>query len=167
LKFGHHQNVHSLEPDEQDYWLDRAEQEGWSVQEMRRQMRQVRRIEATKVPLPEGIYNVIYADPPWQYSNEGFKGAAEEHYPTMPTAEICQHEIKDRFASDAALFMWVTNPLLEDGLRVMQAWDFDYKTNLCWVKDRPTYGKLGFYVYGRHELLLVGILGSFLAIEKP
>jgi N6-adenosine-specific RNA methylase IME4 len=47
-------------------------------------------------------------------------------------------------------------------LAVMAAWGFEYKTNFCWVKDRSTYGKLGFYNYGKHELLLLGIKGSFL-----
>lgn len=115
-----------------------------------------------------GRYSVIYGDPPWQYSNTGFAtnqsrldgGAAAGHYPTMPTEEICALPIAEHTTDDAVCFLWVTNPLLEDGLRVLGAWGFEYKTNLVWVKDRGTY--LGFYVNGYHELLLIGTKGSLL-----
>ncbi len=119
--------------------------------------------------LPEGTFNVIYADPPWEYSNAGLGGAAEKHYPTMATEKICEMGICGIAAENAVLFLWATNPLLTDALQVMKAWGFAYKTNFCWVKGgRGTYGKLGFYVSGAHELLLLGTRGSMLPDdEKP
>lgn len=120
---------------------------------------------------PADVYSVIYADPPWQYANSGLQGAAEGHYPTMATDELCAYlqTLSLQVATPAVLFMWATNPLLEDALRVMNAWQFTYKTNLVWDKEQPGYGMLGFYVRGQHELLLIGTRGdeSFLPMEKP
>jgi len=166
LSFKHHRVVAPLEPEQQEQWLDQAEEEDWSAAELRRQISEQRRIEAAETPLPAGVYDVIYADPPWDYSNSGFKGSANEHYPTMPTNELCALPVQKFIGIDSVLFMWATNPLLEDALMVMKAWGFEYKTNFCWIKNRSTYGKLGFYVFGRHELLLIGIRGSFLPVEK-
>lgn len=114
------------------------------------------------VTLPDGKYSVIYADPPWEYQNSGFEMSAAKHFPTMTTEHICDLEVPA--TDDAVCFMWVTNPLLPDGLQVLGAWGFEYKTNLVWVKDRHT---AGFYVYGQHELLLIGVRGSgMLPIEE-
>lgn len=47
---------------------------------------------ADHIPLPAKQYSVIYADPPWAYSQGGntksSHGIAKQHYPTMTTAEI-------------------------------------------------------------------------------
>jgi len=103
--------------------------------------------------LPDGKYDIILADPPWQYGYEGSqRGKADNHYATMPTDEICDHPIKESFADDALLFLWVTNPLLEDGLRVVKAWGFSYVTNFVWVKDKLG---TGFMNRSQHELLLI------------
>lgn len=123
-----------------------------------------------KVSLEEsktGKFPVIYADPPWSYSNTGLTGAAADQYPTMATDDICNMPVKDKATKAAVLFLWSTNPLLPDALRVMKAWGFEYKTNFCWVKDKAT--GIGFYCRGKHELLLIGTRGSFMPkeIAKP
>lgn len=100
-------------------------------------------------PLPEGLFDVIYADPPWEYSNDGFDRGTVP-YETMKIAEICA--LKVPTPENAILFLWATNPMLEDALKVVNAWSFDYKTNMVWVK--PHIGT-GFYVRGQHELLLI------------
>jgi N6-adenosine-specific RNA methylase IME4 len=109
----------------------------------------------------EGEYDVIMADPPWQYSNNNVNGAAAKHYATMSDDDICAfleaQPIKT--GPNAALFLWVTNPFLEVGLRVMKAWGFEYKTNIAWVKETNKMGP-GFYVRGAHELLFIGIKGK-------
>ncbi len=109
-----------------------------------------------------GRFPVIYADPPWEYSNARLRGAAADHYPTMGTAVLCALPVADYTTSNGVCFLWATNPLLPDALQVLDAWGFRYVTNLAWVKDRPTYGKLAFYVRGQHELLLIGVKGSCL-----
>lgn len=116
-------------------------------------------------PIPDGVFSVLYADPPWEYNNSGLGGSAASHYPTIATTDLCAMSVAERIADNAVLFLWVTNPLLVDGLAVLSAWGFDYKTNFVWVKDRDCYGRLGFYNYGRHELLLVGVRGSYLPAD--
>jgi N6-adenosine-specific RNA methylase IME4 len=113
--------------------------------------------------LPPALFNVIYADPAWEYSNTGVHGAAEHHYGTMATDDICAmlEQSNVEIADNAVLFMWVTNPLLEDALRVVQAWGFEYKTNIVWVKTDLVKPGSGFYVRGRHELLFICTRGSF------
>lgn len=111
---------------------------------------------AKEIPLPKGKYQVIYADPPWEYSNSGISGAAANHYQTMATEDIANMPVPA--AENSVLFMWVTNPLLEDALRVLNAWGFSYKTNMVWIKDKAGQG---FYVKGQHELLLICTKGSF------
>lgn len=107
--------------------------------------------------LPSGIYNVIYVDPPWEYENSGFKMSAESKYPTMSIEELERIDIGKMSHENSILFCWVTNPLLKEGIELITKWGFTYKTNLCWIKSKHT---AGFYVYGQHELLLIGIKGS-------
>jgi N6-adenosine-specific RNA methylase IME4 len=106
-------------------------------------------------PIPDGKYQVIYADPPWQYENSGFNESAESQYPTMPVEDICNLPIGGLAENTSVLFLWATNPLLPEALRVMQAWGFEYKTNIAWVKDRGR-GK-GWFLKSKHELLLIGV----------
>ena len=113
--------------------------------------------------LPEGIFNIIYADPPWAYNNSGFKGSAIKKYPVMDTDKICALPVEDRVADNSVLFLWVTNPFLKDGLRVAESWGFEYKTNFSWIKNR---GYAGFYNRGKHELLFVCVRGSCLPNGK-
>jgi len=106
--------------------------------------------------IPSGKFAVIYADPPWQYSNSGFNESAESQYSTMPTEDICKmsDEVEAWSTPETVLFLWATNPLLPDALEVMQAWGFDYKTNMAWIKDKGR-GK-GWFLQSKHELLLIG-----------
>jgi N6-adenosine-specific RNA methylase IME4 len=111
-------------------------------------------------PLPRGPFEVVLADPPWQLGNPDGPYAPENHYPTLPLAEIKALAVPA--AEDALLFLWAVNCLLPQALEVMEAWGFIYVTNLVWVK--PSIG-LGRWVRNRHELLLVGRKGDFPAPE--
>lgn len=112
-------------------------------------------------PLPTGIYNVLVADPPWSYSNSGgLPGQAENHYAAMSLDELKQMPLP-QLADDAALFLWATNPLLPEALELVRAWGFNYKTNVVWVKTELQKPGVGFYVRGRHELLLICTRGRF------
>lgn len=115
------------------------------------------------------MYSVVYLDPPWEYRNNGLNGAAEQHYPTISTDKLCElpDYVNLRCAPDSVLFMWATSPLLPDALRIIEAWNFEYKASMVWLKDAPTYGKLRFYVSTRHELLLIATRGSFQPIVMP
>jgi N6-adenosine-specific RNA methylase IME4 len=106
-------------------------------------------------PLPKGQFDIIYADPPWQYEVNFLSASPDSHYRTLSTEEICTKQVLT--TENAVLFLWATNPMLEDALKVMKAWGFTYKTNMVWVKDKIG---LGFYFRGQHELLLVGVKGK-------
>lgn len=120
------------------------------------------RREVTADEIKDGAFPVIYADPPWEYSNTGLGGNVADKYPTMDTDAICAMPIGQKATSNAVLFLWATNPLLEDALRVVKAWGFEYKTNIAWTKTTQT---TGFYCYGRHELLLICVRGA--CLPKP
>jgi N6-adenosine-specific RNA methylase IME4 len=110
-------------------------------------------------PLPEGPFELIYADPPWQLGNPDGHNAPEKHYPTMPLDEIKQ--LQPPVTENAVLFLWAVNCLLPEALELVSAWGFRYKTNLAWVK--PSVG-LGYCTRNRHELLLFATRGQ---IEIP
>lgn len=104
-------------------------------------------------------YQLIYADPPWQYQHAvSDSRAIEKHYPTMNLDSICGLPVMERCAPDAVLFLWATNPKLEEALTVLRTWGFSYRTNMVWVKDRIG---MGYYARQQHELLLVGRRGDF------
>jgi len=107
-------------------------------------------------PLPTGLFDLVYADPPWQMGSPGSSGSPEQHYPTMPTPEIAGLWIPA--ADDAGLLMWAVTSLLPDALQVIAAWGFTYKSGLVWVK--PSIGP-GNYVRNRHELLLIATRGAY------
>ena len=106
-------------------------------------------------PFPKGKYQVIYADPPWEYENSGYDNAAASLYPTMPLEDICALPVETLATSASVLFLWATNPLLPEALRVMAEWGFEYKTNIAWVKDRGR--GMGWFLKSKHELLLIGV----------
>jgi N6-adenosine-specific RNA methylase IME4 len=156
LSWSHHREVAALEPQEQDYWLDQAENQDWTRNELRRQVQLISQGNAPA--LPPGIFAFIYADPPWQYANTGFSQSAAQQYPTMSTEDICMMPIESRLAEHSVLFLWVTAPLLPDGVQVLHSWGFEYKTCLVWKKDRAP--GVGWYCNTKHELLFIGAKGT-------
>lgn len=107
-------------------------------------------------PLPEGPFELLYADPPWQLGNPNSPAAPENHYPTMPLDEIAEMTIPA--ADNALLFLWAVNCLLPEALQVMDAWGFEYRTNLVWVKQSIGTGR---WARNQHELLLLGRRGNY------
>ncbi len=103
--------------------------------------------------LPTGKYAVIYADPPWQYDNSGLKTSAENQYPTMPLEEICALPIRKLAEDTTVLFLWATNPLLPEALKVVESWGFKYKTNLVWIKGSGA--GIGWFEKSAHEILII------------
>lgn len=114
--------------------------------------------------LPSAKYRVVYADPPWayslpQHSTEIQVTTLGVHYGSMATDEMCAMDIPALTEDDAVVFLWATSPLLKDGLRVMEAWGFDYKASMVWDKVKHN---VGHYVSVRHEFVLIGTKGSCL-----
>ncbi len=109
--------------------------------------------------LPEGEFELIYMDPPWKYDLE-LSGSPD--YKTMTVEEMITEIPKIPAHKDCILFMWVTNPKLNDAYRLLQHWGFEYKTKMEWVKMKD--GKLqagtGHYVFGADEMLWICTKGS-------
>ena len=109
-----------------------------------------------------GRYSTILADPPWQFKNRTGKMAPEHRrlsrYPTMELNEILDLPVSKLAAAKSHLYLWVPNALLKEGLRVMEAWGFTYKSNLVWCKIRKDGGPdgrgVGFYFRNVTELAL-------------
>ncbi len=113
-------------------------------------------------------FRTVLADPPWRFQNRTGKMAPEHQrlarYETMTTAEICDLPVSSVVADKSHLYLWVPNALLADGLAVMEAWGFEYKTNLVWYKTRKDGGPdgrgVGFYFRNVTEMVLFGIRGK-------
>ena len=113
-------------------------------------------------------YKTIYADPPWQFNNRTGKVAPEHkrlnRYSTMDLRDIMRLPVHDVADEKSHLYLWVPNALLPEGLEVMKAWGFTYKTNLIWEKVRkdgqPDGRGVGFYFRNVTEILLFGIKGD-------
>jgi N6-adenosine-specific RNA methylase IME4 len=115
----------------------------------------------------ENRFATILADPPWQFQNRTGKMAPEHRrlnrYATMDLAGIMALPVADVVIEPAHLYLWVPNALLPEGLQVMAAWGFHYKSNLVWSKIRKDGGPdgrgVGFYFRNVTELILFGVRG--------
>lgn len=113
-------------------------------------------------------FSTILADPPWQFQNKTGKIAPEHkrlnRYGTMTLNEISALPVSSVSTDVAHLYLWVPNAMLPDGLAVMKAWGFRYKSNIVWHKVRKDGGPdgrgVGFYFRNVTELLLFGIKGK-------
>lgn len=112
-------------------------------------------------------YNIIYADPPWNYNdpcNSGKRGAIHK-YPTMSIEEIKKLPVRKIAADDSLLFLWVTFPLLQEGLDTIAAWGFKYKTiAFNWIKQSKTgqslHWGMGNWTRANSEICLLGVRGN-------
>jgi N6-adenosine-specific RNA methylase IME4 len=117
-------------------------------------------IKTISKEIPEGEFDVIYADPPWRYEFTNTENRAiENQYPTMDLEEI--KNIKIPSSENSILFLWATAPKLKEALEVMESWGYKYKTNAIW--DKEIIG-MGYYFRVQHEILLIGTKGK---IETP
>lgn len=129
-------------------------------------------INSTLIDLASSVrgrkFHTVLADPPWRFINRTGKVAPEHRrlarYGTMKTDEICALPVADFVSSPAHLYLWVPNALLPEGLAVMKAWGFDYKSNIVWHKIRKDGGSdgrgVGFYFRNVTEVLLFGVRGK-------
>lgn len=117
------------------------------------------------MPFPNKKYQIIYADPPWSYADQGCQGTMANHYKGMKIEDICSLPIKEIADKDCVLFLWATYPMLKEALKVIEAWGFIYKTiAFQWVKLNPKsrnyfYG-LGRWTRGNTEPCLLATKGK-------
>jgi N6-adenosine-specific RNA methylase IME4 len=113
-------------------------------------------------------FSTILADPPWRFVNRTGKMAPEHRrlsrYGTMDFEEICALPVAQIVRPTAHLYLWVPNALLPEGLRVLDAWGFQYKANIVWHKLRKDGGSdgrgVGFYFRNVTEIILFGVRGK-------
>ena len=118
-------------------------------------------------------YNIIYADPPWHFSNWSGKGsvkAPSNHYSTMKLKDICNLPVKDITDKDSILFIWTCDPLFHKVFTVLDSWGFKYKTmGFVWVKttkeNKPKMG-LGYWTRGSTEYCILATKGKPKRISK-
>ncbi len=118
-------------------------------------------------------FGAVLADPPWQFQNRTGKVAPEHkrltRYPTLTVAEISAIPVWAVAAAQSHLYLWVPNALLREGLEVMSAWGYEYKTNIVWHKVRQDGGPdgrgVGFYFRNTTELVLFGVRGNLRTLE--
>jgi N6-adenosine-specific RNA methylase IME4 len=169
LPFGYHKEVAALDTTDQEYFLTRwaktADDNGRppprhiiraEVAAFKRE-RNRPQFDPPQTPLTAlGPFDVLYADPPWRYEQVRTDSRAiENHYPTMSLDEICA--LQPPALDDAILFLWATSPKLREAMDVIEAWGFNYRTCMVWMKDKIG---MGHYVRQRHELLLLAKRGD-------
>lgn len=109
-------------------------------------------------------FDIIYADPPWQYQQKRLSGVAEKHYQTLTDSDIYQLPVNALANKNCILFLWATYPKLKEALAAIEQWGFAYKTvGFVWLKqNRKTPGwffGLGFWTRGNSEACLIAIKG--------
>jgi N6-adenosine-specific RNA methylase IME4 len=120
-------------------------------------------------------FSTVLADPPWQFMNRTGKVAPEHRrlsrYATLSLEAICALPVEKCVLEPAHLYLWVPNALLPDGLAVMRAWGFKYKSNIIWHKERKDKGSdgrgVGFYFRNVTEMLLFGVRGKNARTLQP
>lgn len=127
------------------------------------------------LPLPDKEYQVIYADPPWEYRQHGTtaksRGNARQALPDHDNRGYMQIASEENLRGGAACFMWATFPNIAEAIKVLEAWGFVYKTAaFVWVKtyaksERPFWG-MGAYTRANAEVCLLGVSPGFKARER-
>ena len=118
-------------------------------------------------------FGCVLADPPWRFVNRTGKVAPEHkrlaRYPTMELEDICALPVAGHLEDRAHCYLWVPNALLPEGLQVLNAWGFEYKSNIVWHKIRKDGGSdgrgVGFYFRNVTEILLFGTRGQNVRTE--
>jgi len=126
--------------------------------------------------LPEKKYSIIYADPPWSYKDtrkETYKkhGGASSHYQTLSLDKIKALPVTSIANDNCMLFLWVTFPNLQEGLDVIKAWGFRYKTlGFSWIKTNPKSGTpffgIGYYTKSNCEACLIAVKGKPIKVSN-
>ena len=118
--------------------------------------------------LPNKKYQIIYADPAWDYDNHGTtklsRGNAKQFYTTMPIEEIKNLPVNEIADDNSWLFLWTTYPQLQNGLDVMEAWGFKFRTvAFTWIKktvNMKDFVGMGYYTRANPEICLLGLKGK-------
>ena len=121
-------------------------------------------------------YNIVLADPPWRYRQgksmgTNFQGAADAQYPCMDYKDIAKLPVKEISDEKCILFLWVTFPMLKEGIYVLEQWGFEYKTvAFTWLKTNINnmgfFFGIGYYTKSNAEICLLGTKGNAHTLVK-
>lgn len=157
LPFSHHQEIASLEPKKQDELLEMASSEKMTRQELREELRKQRIFIKESKPLPEGKFNVIYADPPWDVkAGPDWGSNGESHsleYPIMSLDQIKNLPVKELAGEDAHLYLWTINKYIPETYDIARGWGFEPSCLLTWAKPRHGIGLGGTFIQTTEHLL--------------
>jgi N6-adenosine-specific RNA methylase IME4 len=163
LSYKHHELVAPLPKDIQRQLLREAEKKRYSRRELQQRIQDVKKLQFSTPRMPEGIYSVMYADPPWDIEAMAFtKWRTPLPYPTMTLSELKVLRLPE-IAEDAILFLWTTLSTLPHGLELLGFWGFLYHITITWDKGAG-YCMSGFN--RRTELVLVGYKGILKNVLK-
>lgn len=114
-------------------------------------------INSGEVKLPEGKFEVIAIDPPWNYGREydPENSRVANPYPEMSQEQLLELEIPS--ANDSIIFLWTTHKFIFDAKELLDNWGFDYKATLVWNKEKMG---MGAWFRMQCEFCLVGIKGK-------
>lgn len=131
--------------------------------------------------LPNKKYNIIYADPPWKYTEKnipplsyntknGKYFGVSDHYDTMDVEEIAKIPVTNITDKNCALFLWGTFPNLKEAVYIIESWGFRYVTvGFTWIKTvstgKPFFG-IGYYTKSNAEVCLLGMKGSMKPVSN-
>ena len=149
LSFSHHSEVASLTPEKQELFLNKAVEEKLSVRELREEIRKDGIIDIKTPPLPDGKFNVIYADPAWPVGSivmDKWESPIDDKYKTMSIEEIKNLPIQNLSAENCSLFIWTTHSFLPDCLDIIKIWGFKYFCLITWNKGS------GWTQFGFHKM---------------
>lgn len=127
------------------------------------------------IKFPNKKYNIIYADPPWTFKTYSEKGkekkSAENHYDCMNIEDIYSLPVQDIADDNCVLMLWVTYPLLKEGLQTIEEWGFTYKTcGFSWVKKNKKadsfFWGLGYWTRANNEICLLATKGKPSRVSK-
>ena len=124
------------------------------------------------IPFPNKKYNIIYADPPWTFKTWSKKGGIKSpKYEVMTINDIKKLPIDNIADKDCVLFIWVTYPLLKEGLDTIKQWNFHYKTcGFSWIKKNKKtdslFWGLGYWTRANNEICLLATKGKPKRISK-
>lgn len=171
LPYTHHELIaNKIDTREQQIkWISKAEKNQLSVRELKSELNKerdsssVKQLETcevkdlNKLAQKDIEFGTIYADPPWDYNNKGTRASATDHYETTGTDWLKQLPVNKLTADKSHLHLWTTNAFIFEAKELLEAWGFEYKSMLVWVK--PQMG-IGNYWRVSHEILLLGVKGK-------
>ena len=116
------------------------------------------------IPFPDKKYQIIYADPPWRYQGRMMNSSVTDHYSVMSIEDLCNLPVKEIADENCVLFMWVTLPKLNEFMKVVIAWGFEYKTTaFVWAKENlngTMFMGLGRWTRANPEICILATKGS-------